>query len=163
MSYVIFEIKSTEVGKIQTLLQDDIVNRQSIVIRNANSVEMKGTASYLKVEGSPEGLKRAEELAKELEMKKLPDKKAKKIDEKIKEQEDSAATGMGMIFELTCQSSQYPPNSFFILLMIALTSVFPFTGSSNWSGRAIMSDLRQEAFTIHCKLYPPSKVQTIFG
>jgi hypothetical protein len=32
-------------------------------------------------------------------MKKLADKKAKKIDEKIKEQEDSAATGMGLIFD----------------------------------------------------------------
>jgi hypothetical protein len=99
MSYVIFEVKSAETGKIQTILQDDIVNRQSIVIRDANSLEMKGTVSYLKIEGSPEGLKRAEELAKEFGMKKLSEKKAKKIDEKIKEQEDLAATGMGMIFD----------------------------------------------------------------
>jgi hypothetical protein len=99
MAYVIFEVKSAEAGKIQTMLQDDVVNRQSIVIRDANSLEMKGAVSYLKVEGSAEGLKRAEELAKELGMKKLSDKKAKKIEEKIKEQEDSAATGMGMIFD----------------------------------------------------------------
>ena len=99
MAYVIFEVKSAEAGKIQTMLQDDIVNRQSIVIRDANSLEIKGSVSYLKVEGSAEGLKRAEELAKELGMKKLPDKKAKKIEDKIKEQEDSAATGMGMIFD----------------------------------------------------------------
>ncbi len=99
MAYVIFEVKSAEVGKIQTMLQDDIVNRQSIVIRDANSLEVKGAVSFLKVEGSTEGLKRAEELAKELGMKKLPDKKAKKIEDKIKEQEDSAATGMGMIFD----------------------------------------------------------------
>ncbi len=99
MAYVIFEVKSAEVGKIQTMLQDDVVNRQSIVIRDANSLEVKGAVSFLKVEGSTEGLKRAEELAKELGMKKLPDKKAKKIEEKIKEQEDSAATGMGMIFD----------------------------------------------------------------
>jgi hypothetical protein len=99
MSYVIFEVKLAEAGKIQTMLQDDVVNRQSIVIRDANSLDLKAAVSYLKVEGSLEGLKRAEELAKELRMKKLPDKKAKKIDEKIKEQEDSAATGMGMIFD----------------------------------------------------------------
>jgi hypothetical protein len=99
MPYVIFEVKSVEAEKIQTMLQDDIINRQSIVIRDANSLEMKGTVSYLKVEGSQEGLKRAEELAKKLGMKKLPDKKAQKIDDKIKEQEDSAATGMGMIFD----------------------------------------------------------------
>lgn len=99
MAYVIFEVKSAEAGKIQTMLQDDIVNRQSIVIRDANSLDIKEPVSYLKVEGSPEGLKRAEVLAKELGMTKLPVKKAKKIEEKIKEQEDSAATGMGMIFD----------------------------------------------------------------
>ncbi|MFA5101735.1 MAG: hypothetical protein WC525_01145 [Candidatus Thermoplasmatota archaeon] len=99
MAYVIFEVKSAEAAKIQTILQDDIVNRQSIVIRDANSLDMKEAVSYLKVEGSAEGLKRAEELAKELGMKKLAEKKAKKIEEKIKEQEDSAATGMGMIFD----------------------------------------------------------------
>jgi Ni,Fe-hydrogenase maturation factor len=99
MAYVIFEVKSAEAGKIQTILQDDIVNRQSIVIRDANSLDIKEAVSYLKVEGSAEGLKRAEELAKELGMTKLKEKKAKKIEEKIKEQEDSAATGMGMIFD----------------------------------------------------------------
>ena len=99
MSYVIFEVKSAEAGKINTIIKDDLVSRQSIVIRDANSLDIKGEVSYLKVEGSTEGLKRAEELAKELGMKKLPEKKAKKLDEKIKEQEDSAATGMGMIFD----------------------------------------------------------------
>ncbi len=99
MAYVIFEVKSAEAGKIQTMLQDDVVNRQSIVIRDANSLDIKGAVSYLKIEGSKEGLQRAEELAKELGMKKLPEKKAKKIDDKIREQEDSAATGMGMIFD----------------------------------------------------------------
>jgi hypothetical protein len=97
--YVIFEVKSAEAGKINTIIKDDLVSRQSIVIRDANSLDIKGEVSYLKVEGSTEGLKRAEELAKELGMKKLPEKKAKKLDEKIKEQEDSAATGMGMIFD----------------------------------------------------------------
>jgi hypothetical protein len=97
--YIIFEVKAAEAGKINTLIKDDLVSRQSIVIREANSLDIKEEVSYLKVEGSTEGLKRAEELAKELGMKKLPVKKAKKIDDKIKEQEDSAATGMGMIFD----------------------------------------------------------------
>ncbi len=99
MPYVIFEVKAAEAGKISTMLQDDIVNRQSIVIRDASSLDMKGEVSYLKIEGSKEGLQRAEALAKELGMKKLTEKKASKINEKIKEQEDSAATGMGMIFD----------------------------------------------------------------
>ena len=99
MPYVIFEVKAAEAAKINTLIKDDLVSRQSIVIRDAKSLDIKEEVSYLKVEGSAEGIKRAEELAKELEMKKLPVKKAKTIDDKIKEQEDSAATGMGMIFD----------------------------------------------------------------
>ena len=99
MAYVIYEVKAAETGKINTMLQDDIVNRQSIVIREAHSLEIKADVSYLKIEGSEAGLKRAEELAKELAFKKLPKKKATKINDKIKEQEDAAATGMGMIFD----------------------------------------------------------------
>jgi len=99
MSYVIFKVKSAEQGKINTMLKDDLVSRQSIVIRDANSLDIKVGVSFLKIEGSKEGIQRAEELAKELGMKKLPEKKAKIINDKIKEQEDSAATGMGMIFD----------------------------------------------------------------
>jgi hypothetical protein len=97
--YVIFEIKSEDVGKINKVIKDDLVSRQSILTRDSNSLSMKGDFTYLKIEGSEEGVKKAEELAKEFEFKKLDSKKSKEINEKINEQEDSAATGMGMIFD----------------------------------------------------------------
>jgi hypothetical protein len=99
LTYVIFEVKSENSGKINKLIKDDLVSRQSILTRDSNSLDIKGDYSYVKIEGSKEGIKRAEELAKELELKKLDEKKAKKINEKIAEQEDSAASGMGMIFD----------------------------------------------------------------
>ena len=99
MAYVIFEVKSEDIGKINTLVKDDLIGRQSILTRDASSLDMSGEVSYVKIEGSNEGLNRAKELAKELKFKKLDDNKAKKVDEKIKEQEDSAASGMGMIFD----------------------------------------------------------------
>lgn len=99
MTYIIFEVKSEDVGKINTLLKDDLVSRQSILTRDSSSLDLKEDVSYVKIEGSNDGLKRAKEIAKELNFKKLNDKKAKKVDEKIKEQEDSAASGMGMIFD----------------------------------------------------------------
>ena len=99
MTYVIFEVKSEDIGKINTLTKDDLISRQSILTRDASSLDIDGDFSYVKIEGSDEGLKRAKELAKELKFKKLDEKKAKKVDEKIKEQEDSAASGMGMIFD----------------------------------------------------------------
>jgi len=92
-------VKSEDVGKINTLLKDDLVSRQSILTRDASSLDIKEDVSFVKIEGSDNGLKRAEEIAQELKFKKLKVKKAQKIDLKIKEQEDSAATGMGMIFD----------------------------------------------------------------
>jgi len=99
LTYVIFEVKSENSGKINKLIKDDLVSRQSILTRDSNSLDMKGDFSYVKIEGSDAGVKRALEIAKELKFKKLDDKKAKQINEKIAEQEDSAASGMGMIFD----------------------------------------------------------------
>ena len=99
MVCIIFEIKSEDAGKINKILSEDIVSRQSILTRDSNSLGLKGNFLYLKIEGSQEGIKKAEELAKEQGFKKLDAKKTKEINEKIAEQEDSAATGMGMIFD----------------------------------------------------------------
>ena len=99
MAYLIFEVKSDEIGKINKFIKDDLLSRQSILTRDSTSLNLKGNFSYVKIEGSDEGLKRAKELAKELELKKLDEKKAKDINTKMQEQEDSAASGMGMIFD----------------------------------------------------------------
>ena len=99
MTYVIFEVKTEDAEKINKIIKEDIVSRQSILTRDSSSLNLDGDFLYLKIEGSEEGLKKAEELAKEFEIKKLNKKKAKEINEKILEQEDSAASGMGMIFD----------------------------------------------------------------
>jgi len=99
VTFVIFEVKSEDAGKINKLIKDDLVSRQSVLTRDSSSLNIDGDVSFVKIEGSDDGIKRAEELAKELGMKKLDNKKAKEINEKIEEQEDSAASGMGMIFD----------------------------------------------------------------
>ena len=99
MAYVIFEVKSEDAGKINKIIKDDLVSRQSILTRDSSSLSLDGEFLYLKIEGSESGVKKAEELAKEYELKKLDEKKAKEVNDKIAEQEDSAASGMGMIFD----------------------------------------------------------------
>jgi hypothetical protein len=99
MAYIIFEVKKEDSGKINSIIKDDLVSRQSITTRDANSLEIKGESTYLKIEGSENGLKKAEELAKEADLKKLDKKQADEINEKINAQDDSAASGMGMIFD----------------------------------------------------------------
>ena len=80
------------------MLKDDLVSRQSILNRDASSLSIKKDVTYIKIEGSEDGLKKAEKIAKELKFKKLNKKESEEINIKIKEQEDSAADGMGMIF-----------------------------------------------------------------
>jgi len=99
MVYVIFEVKSEDAGKINTVIKEDIVSRQSILTRDAGSLNIDGNVLFLKIEGSEEGIKKAEELAKEQGFSKLDAKKAEEVNKKIIEQEDSAASGMGMIFD----------------------------------------------------------------
>lgn len=98
MTYVIFEVKTEDVGKINQMLKDDLVSRQSILTRDSSSLSIDKDVSYVKIEGSKEGLKKAEEIAKDLKFKKLNKKKSGEVNKKIEEQEDSAADGMGMIF-----------------------------------------------------------------
>jgi hypothetical protein len=98
MTYHIYEIKSENAGKINIFTKDDLVSRQSIFTRDSSSLDIDGNLFFVKIEGSKEGLKRADQIAKELQFKKLDVKKAEEINKKIEEQEDSAANGMGMIF-----------------------------------------------------------------
>jgi len=98
VTYIIFEVKTEDVGKINQMLKDDLVSRQSLLTRDSSSLDIDKDVSYVKVEGSKEGLKKAEEIAKELEFKKLNKKKTEEVNKKIEEQEESAADGMGMIF-----------------------------------------------------------------
>jgi hypothetical protein len=100
VEYIIFEVKKEDSSKIDEVVKDDIVSRQSITIRDSRSLGIEDVdAIYVKIEGSKEGLKRAEELFKEDGIKKLSTKKAKEINEKIESQDDSAISGMGMIFQ----------------------------------------------------------------
>ena len=100
MDYLIFEVKREDSSKIDQVIKDDTVSRQSITIRDSKSLGVEDVdATYVKIEGSEEGLKKAEELFKEFGIKKLSDKKAREINEKIESQDNSAISGMGAIFQ----------------------------------------------------------------
>jgi hypothetical protein len=98
MGYVIFEVKSDQTGNINKFVKDDLISRQSILTRDASALNIDKEVTYVKIEGSDDGLKRAKEYAKELEFELLDEKEALEINSRIAEQEDSAADGMGMIF-----------------------------------------------------------------
>lgn len=99
MSYMIFEVKREGTRKIDQVIRDDIISRQSITVRDASSLDIKKDITFVKIEGSNEAIKRAETLFKEIGVKKIGKKDADLVNEKIASQDDSAAKGMGMIFD----------------------------------------------------------------
>lgn len=99
MVYAIFEVKNEDAGKITEVTKDDVVSRQSITIRDASSLGVDKDVTYVKIEGSEKGVKQGEKMLDDMGAKKLSGKKAKEIDDKITSQDDSAAEGMGMIFQ----------------------------------------------------------------
>jgi len=98
MSYIIFEVKTDDVGNINKLMKDDLVSRQSLLTRDASALGIDKDVSYVKIEGSDEGLQKATEMAEEFGFNKLGEKDAEEINEKIVAEEEEAADGMGMIF-----------------------------------------------------------------
>jgi len=97
MPYAIFKIGTPR--DIDNVVRDDIISRQSITTRDAKSLGLKGSHFFVKIEGATEAIKKAEKIVKETDMgERLTGKEAKKIDTKLKKEEESASEGMGMIF-----------------------------------------------------------------
>ena len=97
MAYEIFEISKENESIIEEVKNDDLVMRQSIWTRDAKSLGKEGNSIFLKIEGSQEALKKAEEILKE-KAKKLEGESREEINKKFIEDEEAANQGMGFIF-----------------------------------------------------------------
>jgi hypothetical protein len=97
MSYAIFSVEKTQASKINKILKDDLISRQSISIRDASVLNIEKDVRYVLIEGSDDAIKKAEEMFSEVG-KKEDDEEAKNIYDKIKSEEGDVASGVGMIF-----------------------------------------------------------------
>jgi len=98
MDYEIFEISKENENIVDEISKDDIVSRQSIWKRDAKSLGMEGNSIFLKIEGSHEAIRRAEEIIKD-KAKKVEGKRKDEINKKFIEDEERASAGMGFIFD----------------------------------------------------------------
>ena len=80
------------------ILGDDILKRTGYIVRECKLLESDRKGYFLYLSATPEKLKEIDELFGDLPIEKISGKEAKDIIKKIKTEEDSAATGMGMIF-----------------------------------------------------------------
>ena len=63
--YAIFSVEKGDIGKADEILKDNIVSRQSIVIRDASALGIDSEDRYILIEGNEDAIKRAEELFKD--------------------------------------------------------------------------------------------------
>ncbi len=96
MAYAIFEANKEKMNDANTVINDDIVSRQSIVIREASALGVDKDIQIILIEGADEAVARAKDMFKDKDIKESTE--ADVFYKKIKEQESNAASGMGMIF-----------------------------------------------------------------
>ncbi len=95
--YTILKIEKINSGCIDQIYRDDVVSRQSIIRREGIALGLKDEAVYVLIEGSEEGVKKAEEICKD-KVSILKDNEREDIYRKFKELEDQSLEGMGSIF-----------------------------------------------------------------
>jgi len=93
MSYVLFKVKKEDRSKVDTALKIDIISRQSITVRDGEGLGLD-KSTYVLIEGSDEAVAEAK---KAFDFAEIPEN-SQEIYRKLKEQEDDAASGMGLIF-----------------------------------------------------------------
>jgi hypothetical protein len=95
---VLFEVERNKLSKTKdVLLRDDIVSRASVLFKDASTFDIKRDVYFVYVAGLEEACKKTKDLMKDLG-KEVEKKLKEEIIAKIKEEEDSAATGFGAIF-----------------------------------------------------------------
>ncbi|MGA1793256.1 MAG: hypothetical protein ACMUHM_04845 [Thermoplasmatota archaeon] len=97
MEYEIIRLpkgKSSVLGKI---VQDDLISRQTIAVRDAVSLGLEGEDTLILIEGADNALARLKEILGEEGSFVASEEKAD-IYRKIKEDEDNVAEGLGLMF-----------------------------------------------------------------
>jgi len=95
--YAVFEVKPSDVPRIDVALKDDLVSRQSIAIRDGAALGFPRLGRLVLIEGAEAALARAADLFQGFGTK-LEGDTAKEVLNAFKAQDDDAATGMGFVF-----------------------------------------------------------------
>ncbi|MEW5937482.1 MAG: hypothetical protein AB1665_06665 [Candidatus Thermoplasmatota archaeon] len=97
MPYIILKAGKNLAPKVEEVLKDDLVSRQSIVVRDGDALGLDKETRFVLVEGSAEGVLRAETLLSSAGCTAIKED-AEGLYRRFKEQEEDAASGIGLIF-----------------------------------------------------------------
>jgi hypothetical protein len=97
MTWTIYSVPSGRRAELDAALRDDRVSRQSQKVREAGAMGGPADATYVLIEGSHEGVQRAEELLNPVGTK-LRGAEADTLYRRFKDEEEAASAGMGLFF-----------------------------------------------------------------
>ncbi len=95
--YLIFSLPPDKRSKADEILKDDIVSRQSIIVRDCSALGLKDLGLLILVEGDESAVKRAQELLKDL-AKTLEGGQTADAYQRFKNEADQVGSGVGLIF-----------------------------------------------------------------
>lgn len=94
---MIFLVPAARRTELDQALNDDVLARQSRKVRDAGSMGGPSGELYVLIEGGAEALARAESLLGPLG-KRLPPADSAKLEQRFKDEDESASAGMGLFF-----------------------------------------------------------------
>jgi hypothetical protein len=97
MAWVIFEVPNDRRAKLDEVLRDDIIARQSHKLRDAATVGGRAGHLVVQIDGSAEAVAKAETMLKDIGTKLAP-KDADAMHTRLQEEDEAASAGMGLFF-----------------------------------------------------------------
>ena len=97
MAWTIFSCPNAKRGEVDAVLRDDLVSRQSQKLRDAAALGGPADTTYVLIEGSTEGVRRAEELLGPVGTR-LAAAEGEPLYRRFKDEEEAASAGMGLFF-----------------------------------------------------------------
>ncbi len=95
--YAIFSMPPDKRVKADELLKDDVVSRQSIIIRDCSALGLKDLGILILIEGEENAIKKAKELFTDLG-KLLEGDQANDVYERFRKESEDVASGVGLLF-----------------------------------------------------------------
>ncbi|HTS33266.1 MAG TPA: hypothetical protein VMI55_04930 [Thermoplasmata archaeon] len=97
MPWTIYSVPSSKRSELEAVLKDDVVSRQSQKVRDAAAMGGPSDRLYVLIEGSADGVQRAESLIAAVG-EKLPATEGAALHQRFKDEEEAASSGMGLFF-----------------------------------------------------------------
>lgn len=97
MAWRVFEVSAEKKEALEEILKDDTLWRQTRLFREAQLLGGKSGNYYLYMNGSEEAMSKADAMTTSVATK-VTGKRSEEIYAQIKDEEDRAASGMGLIF-----------------------------------------------------------------